>query len=59
LPFIVFVLFCRGPHLPINRWIGWTGGWELRKGVAARKKATKEAEELEIAKSDEVEKELV
>ena len=27
----LFVLFLRGPHCPRYTWIGWQGGFELRK----------------------------
>jgi len=47
--FPVFILFLRGPHLPVKRWIGWQGGWELRKGVAEPKKETIEQVESEKA----------
>ncbi|GAA5981706.1 hypothetical protein JCM11641_004221 [Rhodosporidiobolus odoratus] len=44
--FILLVLFLRGPHCPTTRWVGWTGGWELRKKVA-EKKQTEKAGEVE------------
>ncbi|GAA6028418.1 hypothetical protein JCM8097_007021 [Rhodosporidiobolus ruineniae] len=41
---MLFILFLRGPHCPTKQWIGWTGGWELRKAVAERKRREKEEE---------------
>ncbi|BGP48575.1 hypothetical protein JCM10450v2_004451 [Rhodotorula kratochvilovae] len=41
--FSVAVLFLRGPHLPNKRWVGWAGGWELRKRVHERAVAEKAA----------------
>jgi hypothetical protein len=29
--FQVVILFARGPHLPTDRWLGWAGGWKVRK----------------------------
>ena len=40
------VLFSRGPHLPIDRWVGWTGGWELRRSVSDQTKAAAKAKEM-------------
>lgn len=34
----VVILFIRGPHLATDRWVGWSGGWELRKMVAEEAK---------------------
>ncbi|GAA5839222.1 hypothetical protein JCM11251_006011 [Rhodosporidiobolus azoricus] len=48
LGFMLFILFLRGPHCPTKQWVGWTGGWELRKSVAAQKE--REAKE-EVAKT--------
>ncbi|GAA5917654.1 hypothetical protein JCM6882_003423 [Rhodosporidiobolus microsporus] len=53
LGFMLFILCLRGPHCPTKQWIGWAGGWELRKSVAERKK--REAEEaLEKNREKEV-----
>ncbi|KAI0336830.1 MFS general substrate transporter [Cubamyces sp. BRFM 1775] len=42
--FTLFVLFLRGPHCPRYKWIGWEGGFELRKGrVLAREQAQRDA----------------
>ena len=42
--FTLFVLFLRGPHCPRYTWIGWQGGFELRKSrVVARQQADREA----------------
>ena len=42
--FTLFVLFLRGPHCPRYTWIGWQGGFELRKSrVVARQQAEREA----------------
>ncbi|KPV74970.1 uncharacterized protein RHOBADRAFT_48544 [Rhodotorula graminis WP1] len=40
--FMLVVLSLRGPHLPDKRWVGWAGGWELRKAVHERQVAEKE-----------------
>ncbi|PIL34821.1 hypothetical protein GSI_02608 [Ganoderma sinense ZZ0214-1] len=29
--FTLLILFLRGPHCPRYTWVGWQGGWELRK----------------------------
>ncbi|GAA5862705.1 hypothetical protein JCM8547_003518 [Rhodosporidiobolus lusitaniae] len=52
--FQMFMLFLRSPHLPNKRWIGWSGGWELRKSVVEREKREKEEKEKEVAKAEEV-----
>lgn len=60
-----FVLGMRGPQLPSNRWIGWDGGWEMRKGVAEEKKrisdeekaAGEMAERVNRIETEEIEKE--
>ena len=46
----LFVLFLRGPHCPRYKWIGWEGGFELRKsrvrereGAAAGEKTQDDA----------------
>ena len=42
--FTLFILFLRGPHCPRYKWIGWEGGFELRKGrVLAREQAQRDA----------------
>lgn len=33
------VLLLRGPHVPKGKWLGWEGGWELRKSVVDRRQA--------------------
>jgi len=33
------ILLTRSPHCPTNKWFGYSGGWELRKGVAEKKRA--------------------
>ncbi|CDO75002.1 hypothetical protein BN946_scf184965.g4 [Trametes cinnabarina] len=39
--FTLLVLFLRGPHCPRYKWIGWEGGFELRKSrVLAQQEAT-------------------
>ncbi len=41
----LFVLFLRGPHCPRYTWIGWQGGFELRKSkVRAREEQEKQRE---------------
>ncbi|OJT11966.1 hypothetical protein TRAPUB_11488 [Trametes pubescens] len=38
--FSLIVLLARGPHVPRYTWLGWAGGWELRKSrVVARQQA--------------------
>ena len=39
----LFVLFLRGPHCPRYTWIGWQGGFELRKSVVDARKREAEA----------------
>ncbi|KAI0369394.1 MFS general substrate transporter [Pilatotrama ljubarskyi] len=40
----LFVLFLRGPHCPRYKWIGWEGGFELRKSrVIAKQQAERDA----------------
>ncbi|KAI0352564.1 MFS general substrate transporter [Trametes cingulata] len=40
----LFVLFLRGPHCPRYKWIGWEGGFELRKSrVLAKQQAERDA----------------
>ena len=29
------ILLLRGPHSPRTQWIGWSGGWKVRKPRAA------------------------
>lgn len=29
--FQLIVLLLRGPHVPRKRWVGWKGGWTLRR----------------------------
>ena len=42
--FTLFVLFLRGPHCPRYTWIGWQGGFELRKSrVVAQQQVEREA----------------
>lgn len=55
---MLFILFLRSPHLPIDRWIGWSGGWQLRKkepaNVESGEGSRKELEAVEEAeKSDD------
>jgi hypothetical protein len=33
----VFCILClRGPHAPIDKWVGWQGGASIRKGVVKK-----------------------
>ncbi|KAI9070091.1 MFS general substrate transporter [Trametes sanguinea] len=42
--FTLFVLFLRGPHCPRYKWIGWEGGFELRKSrLVARQQAEQDS----------------
>ncbi|KAM0756557.1 MFS general substrate transporter [Meredithblackwellia eburnea MCA 4105] len=50
---MLMILLLRGPHLPIDRWVGWAGGWELRKAVADRKRAEKAEREKASEKAIE------
>ncbi|KAI8969423.1 major facilitator superfamily domain-containing protein [Trametes punicea] len=50
----LFVLFLRGPHCPRYKWIGWEGGFELRKSrVLARQQAEREAAEARGEKAEQ------
>ncbi|KAH9919162.1 MFS general substrate transporter [Epithele typhae] len=54
----LFVLFLRGPHCPRYTWIGWQGGWELRKSVVdARTREEKERTEQGVVGTDGAEAE--
>lgn len=33
LAWMYFVLIMRGPQLPADKWLGWEGGWEMRRNV--------------------------
>ena len=48
----VVVLFSRGPHLANDKWMGYSGGWELSRGVSDRAKAAKEAKEIHSGKEE-------
>lgn len=41
------LLLARGPHMPRKAWIGWKGGWSLRRGIEAEegKEAVREEKE--------------
>ncbi len=44
--FTLIILFLRGPHCPRYTWIGWQGGFELRKSkVIERQQREREAAE--------------
>ncbi|KAI0691251.1 major facilitator superfamily domain-containing protein [Cerioporus squamosus] len=46
--FTLVILFLRGPHCPRYTWIGWQGGFELRKSkVLERQQREREAAESE------------
>ena len=46
------VLFLRGPHCPRYKWIGWEGGFELRKSVVDARKRAAAAEKEKAAGAD-------
>ena len=49
----LFVLFLRGPHCPRYNWIGWEGGFELRKSrVLARQREEAAASEKTQTQDD-------
>ncbi|KAI0352566.1 MFS general substrate transporter [Trametes cingulata] len=53
----LFVLLLRGPHCPRYKWIGWEGGFELRKSrVEAKQQAERDAAAEEGGSNEKGEK---
>ncbi|KAM5541230.1 hypothetical protein V8D89_005159 [Ganoderma adspersum] len=51
--FTLVVLLARGPHVPRYTWVGWKGGWELRKSrVLAMQLAERERDADAVGEKD-------
>lgn len=51
----MLVLAARGPHCKRGTWVGWEGGWELRKGrvKVSEEVAKPETEKVEVEEVEE------
>jgi hypothetical protein len=48
----LLVLLSRGPHIPDTRWLGWAGGWALRRSQRTVHPPIKDAKEEVAAMPD-------
>lgn len=50
--FTILVMFIRGPHVKRYTWVGWEGGWEMRKSRAQ----LKQVDESAVVSSEDADK---
>ncbi|KAI0632361.1 MFS general substrate transporter [Trametes polyzona] len=50
--FSLFILLARGPHCPRYTWVGWKGGWELRKSRLVAERDASAADAPKVAEGE-------